>query len=66
GGVNDYTLDDAVRDYKLGLLLNLCFPVHFHVGSIGATGRTKELIRALVKRDFASALDINAGSVLPG
>jgi hypothetical protein len=65
GGVNDYSRDDAVRDYKLGLLLNICYPVHFHVGSIGATGRTKELLHEIITRDFASALDFDAGSVLP-
>ncbi|MCC6712173.1 MAG: phosphotransferase [Candidatus Dadabacteria bacterium] len=64
-GVGLYTRDDAVRDYRLGLLLNLCFPVHFHVGSLGATGRVKKLVRAIITRDFAAALDFDAGSVLP-
>ena len=66
GGVGGYTRDDAIRDYKLGLLFNLCWPVHFHVGSLNATGRTKKLVRATITRDFAAALDFDAGSVLPG
>lgn len=65
GGVSGYSRDDAVRDYKLGLLFNLCFPVHFHEGSLNATGRTKELVIAIITRDFAAAVDFDTGAVLP-
>lgn len=65
GGVGGYARDDAIRDYRLGLLYNLCWPIHFHVGSIDAVGRTKKLVRATITRDFAAALDFDAGSVLP-
>lgn len=65
GGVGHYTQDDAVRDYKLGLLFNLCFPVHFHREALTATGRTKDLVIAIISRDFAAAAEFDAGSVLP-
>ncbi|MGD9651423.1 MAG: phosphotransferase [Candidatus Dadabacteria bacterium] len=66
GGVGFYTLDDAVRDYKLGLLFNLCFPVHFHREALTVTGRTKDLVMTMITRDFAAAAEFDAGSVLPG
>jgi len=65
GGVGGYTRDDAVKDYKLGLLFNLCWPVHFHEGSLNATGRTKDLVIAMITRDFTAAAEFDAASVLP-
>lgn len=64
-GVEGYSWDAAVYDFRLASLSFLCYPVHFHVGVIGATGRTKELARVIVTRSFASAVEVDAGQILP-
>jgi len=64
-GVKDYTWDDAVYDFRLGMLSYLCYPVHFHTAIIGADGRAKQLAETIFTRSFASAVEIDAGSVLP-
>jgi len=64
-GVRDYSWEDAVRDFRLGALELLCFPVHFHVGLIGSEGRSMELAQAICGRVFSSAVEIDAASVLP-
>jgi len=65
GGVTDYSWDDAVYDFRLGTLSYLCYPVHFHKAGIGAEGRLKELVDVIYRRSFSSAVDIDAGSILP-
>lgn len=65
-GVSGYTWEDAVYDFRLSSLSVLCFPVHFHDVFIGAGGRTKELGKAIATRLFSSAVELDAGSVLPG
>lgn len=65
-GVKNYTWDDAVYDFRLGTLSYLCYPVHFHKSGISAQGRLKELIEVIYRRSFSCAVDIDAGSVLPG
>lgn len=64
-GVRGYSWEEAVRDFRLGALQLLCFPVHFHVGLIGSVGRSMELAKAICKRVFSSAVEIDAASVLP-
>ena len=64
-GVIGYNWDDAVYDFRLGALSHLCYPVHFHKAGIGCTGRLKKLLDVLYTRTFSSAVDIDAGSVLP-
>jgi aminoglycoside/choline kinase family phosphotransferase len=64
-GVEDYRFEDAVRDLRLGALEALFFPVHFHTGVIGATGRSRAVAEAIVRRLFAAAADIDAAAVLP-
>jgi hypothetical protein len=64
-GVRDYAWGEAVRDFRLGALQLLCFPVHFHVGLIGSEGRSMELAKAICSRVFSSAVEIDAASVLP-
>lgn len=64
-GVSDYSWEEAVHDFRLGALQLLCFPVHFHVGFIGSEGRTMELAKAICRRVFTSAVEIDAASVLP-
>lgn len=65
-GVNNYTWDDAVYDFRLGALSYLCYPVHFHKSGLNAKGRLKELVNVIYRRSFSSAVDIDAGSILPG
>ncbi len=65
-GVSGYSWEDALYDFRLAALSVLCYPVHFHVGLIGAEGRTKELMRVIISRNFSSAVELGAGSILPG
>ncbi len=64
-GVSNYSWDEAVYDFRLGAISYLCIPVHFHTAAIESVGRAQELIRAIVTRTFASAVEIDAGSILP-
>ncbi len=64
-GVRDYSWEEAVRDFRLAALQLLCIPVHFHVAFIGSEGRTMELAKAICRRVFSSAVEIDASSVLP-
>jgi hypothetical protein len=64
-GVRDYSWEEAVCDFRLGALQLLCFPVHFHVAFIGSEGRSMELAKAICRRVFSSAVEIDAATVLP-
>ena len=64
-GVENYGWEDALRDTRLGALACICFRVHFHFPYIGSEGRTLELAKAMFSRHFSSALELDAGSVLP-
>ena len=64
-GVDDYAYEDAVRDFRLGALAALSYPVHFHTGVIGSTGRALALAEAICRRLFTSAAEIDAASILP-
>lgn len=64
-GVSGYAWEDALYDFRLASLSVLCYPVHFHDGVIGAEGRTKELVRVIISRSFSSAVELDAGSILP-
>lgn len=64
-GVEDYSWDEAVRDFKLGALSCLSFPVHFHKGIQRSEGRALEYIKAIYSRLFLSVVEIDAESVLP-
>ncbi len=64
-GVTDYPYAEAVRDFRLGALAALSFPVHFHTGTIDSTGRARAVAEAICGRLFTSAAEIDAASVLP-
>lgn len=64
-GVEGYTWKEAVRDFRLGALACLTYPVHFHDAVIGIEGRTMELVKALISRQFSSVVEIDAESLLP-
>ena len=65
-GIKDYKWEDAIYDLRLGMLSYLCYPVYFHKEIIGVEGRAKLLAEAIFTRSFASAVEIDAGSILPG
>ena len=65
-GVKDYSWDQAQRDFKLGALYNLLFPVRYHRGITRAEGRALEYIHSLYGRLFSFASEIEADSILPG
>lgn len=64
-GVRDYPYEAAVYDFRLGALAALSFPVHFHTGVIGSTGRARAVAEAICRRLFAAAAEIDATSILP-
>ncbi len=64
-GVSNYSWNDAVYDFRLGALAFLCIPVTLHSAALSTTGRAQELARAIFTRSFASAVEIDAGSILP-
>jgi hypothetical protein len=63
--VRDYPYHQAERDFRLGALAALFYPVHFHTGVIDATGRARAVVEAICRRLFASAAEIDAASILP-
>lgn len=64
-GVTNYNWEEAQRDFKLGALCCLTFPVHFHKGIVRAEGRALEYVKALYSRLFLLVLEIEADSILP-
>lgn len=64
-GVTNYSWEEALYDFRLAMLSYLCYPVHFHREIIDAQGRTKLLAEAIFTRSFETAVEIEAGSVLP-
>ncbi|GJM14737.1 MAG: hypothetical protein DHS20C13_00640 [Thermodesulfobacteriota bacterium] len=64
-GVKDYSWTEAQRDFRLGALSCLTFPVHFHKGIVRAEGRALEYVIAMYSRLFSHVVEIEADSVLP-
>ncbi len=64
-GVAEYSWDEAQRDFRLGALYCLTFPVHFHKGITRAQGRALEYIKTLYGGLFLLAVEIDADSILP-
>jgi len=65
-GVRDYPFEDATRDLRLGALATLWYPVHFHTGVLESAGRSRALLERMFRRLFDSAVELDAGAVLPG
>lgn len=65
-GHTDYSFEDALTDFRLGVLYCLFIPV-FGFTTIGPepAGRTARLIDAIAERHYASALELDAGALLP-
>lgn len=65
-GVADYDFEEALDDFRLGVLYCLFIPVKaFFLVGAEPGGRTGRLIDAIAERLFASAMELDAGSVLP-
>jgi len=66
GGVPDYSYADALYDLRLGALYSLFVPVRVMDLAKGGQGtRSARLLDATAQRQFASALELEAGQILP-
>ena len=65
-GVTDYDFEDALTDFRLGVLYCLLIPV-FGFAMVGPEpeGRTARLLDVIAERLYASALELDAGALLP-
>lgn len=65
-GVREYSYDDALYDFRLGALYSLFIPVKvLHLSSDDIGPRAARLLDTTAERQFASALELDAGSLLP-
>jgi phosphotransferase family enzyme len=65
-GVKGYEFDEALADFRLGALFNLLVPVLAYGLTAGTTSvRTTRLVDAQVERMYVSAMELDAGSLLP-
>lgn len=65
-GVPGYEFEDGLADFRLGALFNLMVPVRAHGALTECTAvRAWRLIDALTERMYVSALELDAGSLLP-
>lgn len=65
-GVRGYELEDALRDFRLGALYNLLVPVKvFDLIGDDPSPRSARLIDADALRLFSSAVELDAGTLLP-
>jgi Ecdysteroid kinase-like family len=65
-GLTEYEFEAALADFRLAVLYSLFVPVKafFQVGP-DAGGRTGRLIDVIAERLFASAIELDAGTLLP-
>jgi Phosphotransferase enzyme family len=65
-GVTGYEFDEALDDFRLGALYNLLVPVLAYGFTVGTNSvRTGRLVDAQVERIYVSAMELDAGSLLP-
>lgn len=64
-GVTDYHWEEALYDLRLGILQLISFITHFHPAFINNTGRSAQLTEAIIRRTFATAVDLQAGVAMP-
>jgi len=65
-GLTNYPFEDALDDFRLGALYCLLIPVHaLSLVGADAGGRTGRLLDVIAERLYASALEIDAGALLP-
>lgn len=66
-GVREYSYDDALYHFRLASLICLTLPVYFHKAALdGGIARAPKLCETQARRHFGAALEIDAGSILPG
>ena len=63
-GVQNYSLEQAWRDYQIALVTCLYLPVAFHHLVSSEGGRGLQLARAIMHRIFRAAVECGASSVL--
>jgi len=62
----EYGFDDALTDFRLAVLYCLCIPVFsFTMCGPEPEGRTARLVDAIAERLYASAIELDAGALLP-
>ena len=62
----DYSYADALYDLRLGALYSLFVPVRvMDLAKDGQGTRSARLLDATAQRQFASALELDAGQILP-
>lgn len=64
-GVTDYYWEEALYDLRLALLQFIIFLNHFHHAFIDGKGRAAQLTEAIIRRTFATAVDLKAGVAMP-
>lgn len=65
-GLRDYSFEEALDDFRLGALYNLRIPIKsFNVLDPESAPRVGRFMDAQALRMFASALELDAGSILP-
>lgn len=65
-GLADYDFDEALADFRLAVLYCLFIPVKgFTLCGPDASGRTGRLLDVIAERLFASAIELDAGALLP-
>lgn len=65
-GLAGYDFEDALTDFRLGVLYCLFIPVFsFAMCGPEPEGRTGRLVDAIAERLYASAIELDAGSLLP-
>jgi len=65
-GLTNYDLEDALDDFRLAVLYCLLIPVFaFTICGPEPEGRTARLLDAIAERLYASAIELDAGALLP-
>ena len=65
-GLDGYTYDEAWFHFRLASLIALCVPVRYHQVCLDAPlERARDLLRVQSRRTFDSAVEIEAGCILP-
>jgi hypothetical protein len=65
-GHTEYEFEDALTDFRLAVLYCLCIPVFsFTICGPEPEGRTARLIDAIAERLYSSAIELDAGALLP-
>jgi len=65
-GLTAYGFEDALTDFRLAVLYSLCIPVFsFTMCGPEPEGRTGRLVDAIAERLYASAIELDAGALLP-